>query len=914
MSVQIRQYTNKFNRGEIDALALARDDIVKTNNAAALMTNFMPVRLGPVMFRPGMEYIGAVADATDSYTIPFVASTTDTALLEFTDNLLRVWVSDTLLTATTRNTTIANGTFDSDVTSWTDADEAGATSAWLTGGYLALTGTGSASAVRWQTTTAWDTAAEHRLRIVIKDAPVLVEIGTGGAAHEKDYFSGILEPGTHSLVFTPSADIDITFSNSTKQRALVDSVALETTGTFTLPTSIAEANLPTIRYAQSADVIFVAYMGGQQFKIERRSTGSWSIVDFKPTDGPFGFINNTDVTMTPGALSGTTTLTASKAFFNSNDVGSIFKLISQGQEVTASLTAQDTGTGSIRVTGVEASRIFLITVTGISDSTITLQRSTDDSNWTDVEAYTTAQSKNYDDGFDNSVLYYRLHIKTGDYGTDTVVASLEYEGGSIEGIGLVTAYTSTTVVTINTVVDFGRTDATRNWYEGEWFTDSDGTSQYPTAVALYEGRLWWGGRTKAWGSVSDAFSLYDDGIEGDSAAIPKTIGFGPVDNVEWLLPVSRLIMGIASDELSIRSNSFGDVLTPSNANIKTGSSQGAAGIAPVQINSRGYFVQRSLQKLYELEYDFNQDIHDPLDMTTLNPSILTAGVKRLAVTMQPEIRIYVVLDDGTARVLLLDKAEEITAWSRIETAGSDTITDVCVLPSTGEDRVYFTVLRNGGHYLEKLALFSEAVGGSISKHTDSFKTYTSPGTDVLTGLNHIEGETVHVWADGAYEGTYTVSSNQITVGSSAYTNIVVGMRYTADYTSSKLGNGKVSTLMYDKRVVNTGFILKDYWPNSLQVGPDSSNLKDFPDIEDGKAVVLTSTLATYDQKPFSFDGVMTTDPRIALQATNPVTILAMAYGIDESNDPSENEMLALKQLDYYSTQVSASDENQTNQS
>ena len=900
MTVPVRQYTNKFNRGEISSLVTARDDIEKVSNAGTSMVNFMPIRLGPMMFRPGFEYIGAVADATDAFCVPFVRSTSDTAILEFTDSLLRVWVSDALLTATTRNTTIANGTFDSNVNSWTDADESGATSAWVTGGYCGLTGTGTASAVRWQTTSAWDTAAEHRLRIVIKDAPVLVEIGnTVPAVHTSDIFSGILGPGTHSLVFTPTDDIDITFSNSTKQRALVDSVALETTGTFSLPTSVAEANLPSIRYAQSADVVFIAFSGGQQFKIERRSTGSWSIVDFKPIDGPYGFINNTDVKMTAGALSGTTTLTASKAYFNSNDVGSIFKLVSQGQEVTASLTAQDTGTNSIKVTGVENSRIFVITVTGISDSTLTLQRSTDDSTWTDVESYTTVQSKNYDDGFDNSILYYRLHIKTGDYGTDTVVASLEYEGGSIEGIGLVTNYTNATAVVINVFQDFGRTTATRDWYRGEWNTKSDGTSGYPTAVALYEGRLWWGGRTKAWGSVSDAFSSYDDTISGDSAAIPKTIGFGPVDNVEWLLPLNRLIMGIASDELSIRSNSFGDVLTPSNTNIKPGSSQGAGTREPLSINGRGYFVQRSLTKLYELEYEYNQDIHDSNDLTTLNPTILDAVVKRIAVTMQPEIRIYAVMNDGTARVLMLDKAENVLAWSRITTAASDTIEDVCVLPSTTEDRVYFTVIRDGGHYLEKMALFSEAAGGSTSKHTDSFKTYTSPGSAVLTSLDHLEGETVHVWADGAYEGSYTVASNQITVGSAAYTNIVVGLRYTADWTSSKLGNGNYSMLTYDKRVVNTGFILEDYWPNGLTVGPDSSNLKAFPDIEDGKAVVLTATLSSYDQKPFTFDGTMETDPRIHLQAVNPVTVKAMSYGMDESNDPTRQEQLEGKQLGYY---------------
>lgn len=887
MSVPVRQYFNKFNRGEIDTLSEARDDITKITNSGSLMCNFMPIRLGPMMLRPGTEYLGAVADASASYTIPFISSTTDTALLEFTDNLMRVWVSDALLTTSTVDTTIANGTFTSNLTSWTDADESGSTSAFLTGGYMALTGTGATSAVRWQTTGSWDgSPAEHRVRIIIKDAPVLVEIGnTAAAAHTKDIFSGILSPGTHSLVFTPTDDIDITFSNSTKQRALVDSVVFETAATFSLPTTIAEANLSSIRYSQSADVVFIAFSSGQQFKIERRGIKSWSIVDFKPTDGPWGFVNTSDLTLKAGALSGSTTLTANKGYFNSNDIGSIFQLVSQGQEVTASLTAEDTGTDSIRVTGVGASRIFIITATGTWTATLTLQRSTDDSTWTDVENYTTNQSKNYDDGFDNSLLYYRLHCKTGNFTSGTIVASLEYEGGSIEGVGLVTGYTSTTVVSINTFVAFGRTAATRNWYRGEWNTTSDGTSGYPTAVALYEGRLWWGGRSKAWGSVSDAFSSYDDDLLGDSAAIPKTIGFGPVDNIEWLMPLNRLLMGIASDELSIRSNSFGDVLTPSNANIKRGSSQGAGTVDSVTINNRGYFAQRSLKKLYELNYDFNQDFHDSADLTVLNPDILSAGIKRLAVTMQPEVRVYVVLDDGTARVLLLDKSEEVAAWSRIETGGTgDTITDVTVLPSTTEDRVYFTVLRENGHYLEKLALFSEAAGGSISKHTDSSKTYVSPGSSTLTGLNHLEGEVVHVWADGAYEGTYTVSSNQITVGGT-YTNVVVGLRYTGDWTSSKLGNGQFSTLTYDKRVVNTGFILEDYWPDGLTVGPDSSTLAAFPDIEDGKSVVLTATLSAYDQRPFPFDGTMTTDPRIHLQAVNPVTIKAMSYGLDESNDP-----------------------------
>lgn len=893
MPSPVRYYSNKFNRGEIDNLAIARDDITKVNNSGSLMTNFIPTRLGPMQYRPGTQYLDAIADPDTVYFVPFVGSTTDTAILEFTNNLLRVWVADVLLTATTRATTIVNGEFTTDLTSWIDADETGASSAWSSG-KLCLIGTGAKSAIRWQTTTAF-AAGEHRLRIVIKESPVFLEIGEGGAVHNSDIFSGLLSVGIHSLVFTPTQDFDITLSNSNKYRACVESVNLETTGTFTLPTNISQASLSSIRFSQSADVMFIAWNGGIQLRIERRSTGSWSIVDFQSNDGPFGLINSTETTLTPAALSGgNVNLVASRSYFKSTDVDAIFKLVSQGQEVTASLTAQDTGTNSIRVTDVDSARIFIITVTGITDSTITLQRSTDDATWVDVEAYTTVQSKNFDDGFDNSILFYRLHIKTGDYGTDTVVASLQYEGGSIEGLCRVISFTSVTVVVVNIFQDFGRTDATRDWYRGEW----DGTLGFPTAVALYEGRLWMAGKTKAWGSVSDVFNSFDTTLVGNSAAISKTIGFGPVDCVEWLLAINRLLMGIASDELSIRSNSFGDVLVPSNANIKPGSTQGAAGISPVAINSRGYFVQRSLKKIYELDYSVDQDIHDSLDLMVLNPDICNAGIKRIAFTMQPEIRIYVVLDDGEARVYLMDKSEDVAAWSRITTDG--TFTDVVVLPGVTEDRVYFSVLRSGGHYLEKLALFSDAKGGTTSKHTDSFVAYTSPGA-TLTGLDHLEGKTVRIWADGQErETTLVVSGGSVTLSSGSYTSVVAGLLHTADYQSSKLGNFAThSVLTYDKRIINTGFVLKDYWPKSITVGPDTSNLDVFPDIEDGKAVVLTATQSQYDQKPFPFDGTSETDPRISIRAIAPCTILAMSYGIDESEDPTEADMLRDKQLDFY---------------
>ena len=168
----------------------------------------------------------------------------------------------------------------------------------------------------------------------------------------------------------------------------------------------------------------------------------------------------------------------------------------------------------------------------------------------------------------------------------------------------------------------------------------------------------------------------------------KTIGFGPVENVYWLGESTRLLMGIASDEISVRSSSFGEVLTQTNANLKSGSSQGSAPISPIRIDDLIYYVQRSTVKLMELAYDLSSDNHKGRDLMMLNQSICSPGIKRIAVTRQPETRIITILNDGTARMYLFDKAEDVSAWSRFDTPNG-LIEDVIVLPNTNEDSIYF---------------------------------------------------------------------------------------------------------------------------------------------------------------------------------------------------------------------------------
>jgi len=852
---------NKFNRGEVSDNSIARDDVKKVINSASLMSNFWPQRLGPMSYRNGTEYKDTLAGET--YSIPFVKKVDDTAILLFSNNELRVAVDDAIISRTTVASTITNPNFTSDITGWTNADGAGSTSAWLTGGYASLTGADTTSAVLHQTITT--TAVEHGLRIEILESPARVRIGTSGVL-SSDILDTTLEVGTHSFLFTPASNPTITLSNSDTIRTLVDSVSFETTGEMILLTGITVGDISKIRYHQSADVVFLATEGNKQYQVKRRGVNSWSFVEYRTNDGPFNPINLSDVTLAVGALNGNTTLTASESLFSAADVGTIYKSASAGQEVTASVSAADAGTGSIRVTGITGSRIFTVSVSGTFVATVTLQRSADDVLWEDVESYTTAKSKSYDDGLDNATMYYRLYVKAGDYTSGTTVLGLDYESGSIEGIARVTSYTSATVVDIQVLASFGSTDASRDWYRGSWGEEQG----YPSAVAIYEGRAFWSGSNIVWGSVSDAYTSFDPDVEGASAPITRTIGIGPVDTINWLCPTSRLILGMPTEDLSVRSSSFGEVLTNLNANIKDNSGQGSAPVAYAKAGQSIYFVHHATSKLIRLFYDGNSDSHADEDMMTMHPEIATAGIKRIAIVRQPETRVFAVLEDGTARVFLHDKVEEVGGWSRMVSDGL--IEDVIVLPETSEDRVYFVVNHSGTRTLEKMSLFSE------TKPHDSHVQYASTST-TISGLTHLEGKTVGVWGSGADQGSYTVSGGSITVPA-AYTDVTVGLRYTADYTSNKLSNYlPYSPITRKTRVTDIALLASNLYGAGLSVGPDSANLRP----------IEGATGTDYDQDSFPFDGQYGTNSRVHVQATAPVTIKALVYGIKESQHKRTSE-------------------------
>lgn len=891
--MKIKKLLLAFNRGLIDAIGLARIDIERYAMSAAQMVNWVPRVLGSMMLRPGLEFIinGINPGGANNYTrvLPFIFEADDTALLLAGNDVIWPMVNEERIVILATTAVVTNSTFVSNITGWTDASEPGGSVSWLTGGYAGIRGDGTDFGILRQTVTINETGQEHTLSFFIEDGPVRVKVGS--TAGDDDYVAETrLDRGDHHLSFTPTGNITIEMANERQFYVRVDTVwffASGAGGSMSIIMPWGNSNdLHKLRWVQSGDIIYCAYDNIHLTKIERRGVRSWSVSDFLPEDGPFRVQNVSGVTISPSALNGDITLTASQGIFKQEhaDNRSLFRIASNGQTVTKQINGADDWTDPIRVTGSENARIFQIIVEGTFTATVKLQFAfASDGPWNDQgQTWTAPVSTNYDDGQDGSIIYYRIGVDTGDYTTGTVTATLVYSNGSIEGVARVIGFTSATVVDAQVLSPFGETTASRDWWEGEW-SDYRG---WPSAIEIHEGRLWLAGNDKIWGSVSDQYESFSDVVEGDAGSISRVIGFGPIRVINWLLGLGRMLIGTTDTSanvkaekmdgnapISARSSNFDEPLTPFNFHLKTA-------------GSRGIFVDRTEQRLYELVYDINNNDYRALDLSVFTPSINQVGIRRIAVQMKPDIRVHCVRNDGTVGMMVYDRLENVICWCEITSPGaSGLVEDVAVLPGVVEDKVYYVVQRTINGLLQRhvcrWALESEAQGGQINKIADSAVHYSGAATTApfTTELLHLRDETVEIWADGIYVGTDTVTAAGALTNplATAASEVVVGLGYTARFQSVKLGELENIGLLDRKKVNRIGFIAKWLHHLGLRYGPDFTNMRNLPQVENGKPVVTDTVWGDYHEDDFAFGGDWDTDSRICLeaQAPKPATLLAL---------------------------------------
>lgn len=883
---------NSLNRGEVSKDALARIDIERLRLSAETQENFLPFTLGPMMLRPGYEYVGSMRSDLSGRLLPFVFSNSDTAIIELTEGVLRVWtVSDTdetLIVRPSHSDTVVAGDF-SAATGWTLSTSGAGAAATISAGVLTLVSPAVGGlAMAKKTISIASTSVEHALRIVVTRGPVIFRAGSVDGA-DNYVTETTLNTGTHSLAITPVSDIYIQISTTSGSSKIVDSVTFEAAGAMQIPTSWGLVNLPDVRFVQSGDVLFCACYRQSPKRIERRAARSWSFVDYVYTDGPFGTANATDITMTPDALNGNGTLTSSRPYFATGHEGALFRLFSPGQVATASLAASNSFSTAIRITGVDAARNFSRIIAGTWSGTITMQRSFDSATagFSDVAAFTGNVSDTFGDGLDNSIAWYRIGFKAGDYTSGTATVTLQTPLGGAAGICRIVTVLTTTTAGYEIVRPFSSLSATVEWNEGDWSS----IRGWPDAVTIQEGRLWWSGRDKIWGSISDAYSSFDIDFDGDAGPINRTLGSGPVDRINWILPLTRIIVGREGSEASIRSSSFDEPLTPTNFSIKDCSTQGSSpDIAAVKVDTRGVFVQKSKRRVYELAYNIDAQDYKARDLTRLHTKIGENGFFAIAIQRQPDTTIHFQRGDGELASLVYDSDDGVEAWWRQTTNGS--FEDVIVLPGEVEDKIYCIVRRTIGgvskRYIERSSRRDQCTGRPEARLADSHVIYDGAATTTITGLNHLEGQTVVAWGwndnstAGKDYGTFTVSSGAITLPETVQ-NACVGLGYTGLFKSAKLAYGAQmgTALNQKKRIERIGLIMRDTHAQGLEHGQSFDVMDALPQVENGAVVDQDSVWEEYDEPMFALPGQWDTDTRLCLRATapRPVTVDAVTISV-----------------------------------
>lgn len=322
-----------WNKGEWSSKMQGRIDIPAYGAACRKMLNALPLVQGGWIGRAGTRYVaGSKSNGTPSF-LPFEFSQNQGFVIEAGDQYFRFFYNPTRAQSFVPTTTAAftNGDFASGITGWTDSSTGSASISYdSTNHRMSLTPASGGIAKARQTVTV-PAAQQHSFRFQVFGNPVKVRVGTsaGGTQLLGDVACG---PGWHTVSFTSTGtSAYVEFNNDADDAAVVgqiDSLAFLSNTAFEVITPFAGADAENIRWAQSADLLYLVCAGGYApMVLKRHSNVSWSLEYFDYQNGPY-YGENTDqaLTLTPSTYTGSVTVTASKPLFKSTDVGRHLRL------------------------------------------------------------------------------------------------------------------------------------------------------------------------------------------------------------------------------------------------------------------------------------------------------------------------------------------------------------------------------------------------------------------------------------------------------------------------------------------------------------------------------------------------------------------------------------------------------------
>jgi hypothetical protein len=317
-------------------------------------------------------------------------------------------------------------------------------------------------------------------------------------------------------------------------------------------------------------------------------------------------------------------------------------------------------------------------------------------------------------------------------------------------------------------------------------TLNTGAGAYPGAVTHFEQRRWFAGTTNqpqnVWGTRSSTDANLTSSVPSrDDDALAFRIAAQQQNAIRHLVPLVDLIALTVGGEFRIFADG-GPAITPTTLSIKPQAYSGAAAVQPALTAGSVLYVQSQGSRVRELAFDpSGVGVYKSIDISLFAPHLFNSKqVKELAYCRAPDQTLWAVRTDGTLLGLTYVPDQQVFGWHQHTTDG--TIESVAVIPEDSEDVLYVVVARTIDgrtvRYIERLkSRFFDTAEDAF--FVDSGLTYDGAAATVISGLYHLEGETVSILADGAVEPDQEVVNGTVTLETAA-SKVHVGLPYNSD--------------------------------------------------------------------------------------------------------------------------------------
>lgn len=547
-------------------------------------------------------------------------------------------------------------------------------------------------------------------------------------------------------------------------------------------------DLEGLKFIQSADVMFIVHPDYPVHELKRKTATTFTIKEMEFKYPPVLDPNlNNDINIKPSALEGDITLEVELPvdyddddIFTADNVGGYWQLVHTRRENDISKDFKENGhSDSLEVFGY-----WSFTTHGTWGGTVKIQRSFDDgTTWNDFRTYTSANDNNISTSGEEETDGVLYRVRMEDYvqsGSGTIRlcrAKLSNPDFVVNGEVKITAVTDSTHASATVIRKLGSLEKTHEWNEGA-FSVRRG---FARTIAFYEERLMFGGTEykpqTVWGSKTNDWNDFLLGSN-DDQGLEFTLASDTVNNIAWMSQHDALVMGAGDSEWTLSASTADAPLTASNVKVKRQSVYGSSNISAKMVGDVILFVQRQGRKVREFVYTWEKDGYVSPDLTILADHITESGIKEIALQQQPDNILWCSLNNGNLAAMTYERDQEIVGWHKHTTDG--TFESIAVIPENKEDFVYAVVKRGDKRMIERFSSRSWS-GVENSCYVDS--AVTMSGTpeepiETITGLNHLEGKTVAVLADGSVQPSKVVTAGQITLEEPAQV-VWVGLPYTS---------------------------------------------------------------------------------------------------------------------------------------